>query len=225
MTQRRCLTLTLFGLLYFHLISASTISVTVQYWQNSATCSGTPQSSSVNEPFDTCTLTNPGSVEFGSSSVTVYSDNACANLIGTYPYGQCIDISGISFMFTTEGVSCVNFDQKPTCELQHDFRSGPCITATLDNNVNISATGDHLIKANFGWRLFRELMVRDVLNDKIVTKIMKNEFCEKLSVCKSDNYTFNYKGVTFSTMTLMTPEDIIKLPWWMKYINKFWVNI
>jgi hypothetical protein len=225
MTKRRCLPLMFLVLLNFHLTSANTIFITFQYWQNSSTCSGTPQSTSVNEPFDTCISTDPGSAEFGSSSLNFYSDNACANLIGTFQYGQCIDISGISFIFTAEGASCVNFDQKPICELQHEFRSGPCITATLNNNINISATGDHLIKANFGWRLFRELKVKDVLNDKIVTKIMTNEFCEKLSVCKSDNYTFNYKGVTFSTMTLMTPEDINKLPWWMKYINKFWVNI
>jgi hypothetical protein len=206
------------------LVATQIIYITAQIWPDSSTCTEYSQSKSVNEPLNSCVPSQSGSIKFKISSIDAYSDTTCTTLIGIFPYGQCIDYGGDPVIYTTNGTSCVNFENDLQCELQHGYRSGPCLTITW-NNKNVSATSDHLIRTSKGWKLFRELTSEDHLSNKKIHNIYYHDFCNKLSVCRSSNYTFMYEGIEFSTVSLITPEDLMRLPKWMKYINKLWINI
>jgi hypothetical protein len=156
-----------------------------------------------------------------SSSTDSISINQCNRFSGACS-------SSIQLTTTQPSMSCVDL-QDNNCIKQHENKLGPCLSITLADinsriNKTIRATHDHLILTDGSWKLFRELKPGYVFNNKIVL-VVSNEICYSLNSCVSHDFKFIHMNETFGTMSLITPDDLYRIPNWIYRILKLFANI
>jgi len=154
----------------------------------------------------------------GSKYVYINTDKRTDLIIplNSYVCASSKDYSSMS-VISEEGKSkdsCVNLINH-TCDKVHpEDITGSCVEITFINGVSISATEDHLFYDQ-KWKLFRELTVGSSLNGQEVIKVT-NKLCYNLNSCYSDDDTFDYNGIKFSTFSLINPDNIPRLPIFIK---------
>jgi hypothetical protein len=139
--------------------------------------------------------------------------------------------SQLSHKYTTEQYisnSCVDLEDN-NCSKQHSDKKGPCLSILIMNHrlnktTEIKATQDHVILQDNKWMLVRELHVGMTLNNGIIINI-KSIICHHLNSCISPGFTFNHLNETFGTMSLITPNDLYKIPNWIYRLLKIWINL
>jgi hypothetical protein len=165
----------------------------------------------------------------------IYTTNDCTGtpLTQNLILNQCSPLSyscGASYQLTTipPSVSCVDLKDFD-CVKQHEDKIGPCLSVTimntkLLNNKTIKATHDHLILIDNSWKLFRELQMGFKYKDNVVINV-SNDICFHLNSCVSGDFKFDYMNEIFGTMSLITPDDLYKIPAWMYKMLKLFVNL
>jgi len=212
--------------------SAGQVCGTATIYSSSSSCTGSNFIASTGcfSP-NTCVqfVTSTGITFYQSSDGTnlfIYSDSACSSLLKSGLLGSCISYTYNSVAYSESTVitsGCVEIPQNFKCELQHDFKNGSCISIITETN-SFKGTGDHLIYSQTGWKLIRELSVGEELATGKIMNITI-DYCKRLNTCYDDGFQFKLAGETFSTMALITPDDLKRLPRWILKLVKLYANI